>query len=303
MSISRSNFIPHRNFKATGTGCNLWLAALICFTSSFCGPKIAAAQNGTQASLVGPTSVRLAGNDSAVSAPASLTTLANAANATSAAMVHAATAAQAAARTASDRDGSTSDALKRRPRSAPALSVNSTAIKFGDVAVNSTATQSVTLSSVGSAPLVISSANVTGTGFSISGLKFPLTINSGQSVTLNINFDPTSSSTTSGQVKIDSDNSDGNRTAISLSGTGVPLQVQLSWEAPNSSPVLISGYNIYRASGSSSSFQLLNSSIDAQTTYRDPTVQGGTNYHYYVTSVDSAGAQSTPSNTATVAVP
>jgi fibronectin type 3 domain-containing protein len=63
------------------------------------------------------------------------------------------------------------------------------------------------------------------------------------------------------------------------------------------------GYDIYRATGSSSTYQLLNSSIDTQTTYVDSTVQSGTAYTYYVESVDSSGVQSAPSSPVGVTIP
>jgi hypothetical protein len=79
-------------------------------------------------------------------------------------------------------------------------------------------------------------------------------------------------------------------------------QVDLSWDAPGGSPVPIEGYNIYRSTGGSSTYQLLNSSIDAQTTYVDSTVQSGLVYNYYVESVDSLGVQSVPSNQVSVTI-
>ena len=95
---------------------------------------------------------------------------------------------------------------------------------------------------------------------------------------------------------------------VGLTGTGEAAttpsyQVSLSWNAPSSSTDPISGYNVYRASGSSSSFQKLNSSVNAPVSFTDPSVQSSTTYEYYVTSVDASGAESAPSNTATVAVP
>jgi fibronectin type 3 domain-containing protein len=87
-----------------------------------------------------------------------------------------------------------------------------------------------------------------------------------------------------------------------LSGTGIPLQIGLSWDAPSTSTT-VSGYNIYRATGSSSTYAKLNSSLNSPTSFTDSGVTPNTTYQYYVTSVDSAGAESTPSNTATVAVP
>ena len=73
--------------------------------------------------------------------------------------------------------------------------------------------------------------------------------------------------------------------------------------APSSSPVPVVGYNIYRSTGSSSTYQLLNSSVDTQTTYVDLSVQSGSTYGYIVESVDSSGAESVPSNQATATIP
>jgi hypothetical protein len=80
-------------------------------------------------------------------------------------------------------------------------------------------------------------------------------------------------------------------------------QVNLSWDQPASSPDPVAGYNIYRATGSSSVFQLLNSSAVTSTTYVDSTVQSGTTYSYYVKSADAAGMQSVPSNQSSVTIP
>ena len=79
--------------------------------------------------------------------------------------------------------------------------------------------------------------------------------------------------------------------------------VDLSWDAPSDSPVPIAGYNIYRSTGGSSAYQLLNSSVDTETTYVDNTVQSGLTYDYYVESVDSSGVQSAPSNQVSVTIP
>jgi len=80
-------------------------------------------------------------------------------------------------------------------------------------------------------------------------------------------------------------------------------QVDLSWYAPTGSTDLVAGYNIYRTTGSGSSYQLLNSSIDTQTTYLDSTVQSGTAYTYYVESVDASGTQSVPSSPTSATIP
>ena len=79
--------------------------------------------------------------------------------------------------------------------------------------------------------------------------------------------------------------------------------VTLSWDAPTSSTDPVVGYGIYRAVSGSSSYQLLNLSVDTETTYVDSTAKSGATYIYYVESVDSSGNQSVPSNQVSVTVP
>ena len=79
--------------------------------------------------------------------------------------------------------------------------------------------------------------------------------------------------------------------------------VTLSWDAPTSSTDPVVGYDIYRAVSGSSSYQLLNLSVDTETTYVDSTAKSGATYIYYVESVDSSGNQSVPSNQVSVTVP
>jgi len=183
------------------------------------------------------------------------------------------------------------------------LTVNSSSVSFGNVAVGTPSTQSVTLTSSGTAAVTVSGVNLSGTGFTESGATFPLTLNAGQTATLSLQFEPTATGAATGQLTITSNASSNSTAVVALSGTGVPLAVDLSWTAPPSSSDTVAGYNIYRATGSSSSFTKLNSSVNSPDSYMDSTVAAGATYEYYVTTVDSAGAESTPSNTATVAVP
>jgi fibronectin type 3 domain-containing protein len=88
---------------------------------------------------------------------------------------------------------------------------------------------------------------------------------------------------------------------IGLSGTGNPHQVDLSWVAPSNSSVPIAGYHVYRAAGTGGFATI--GSVSTQTAYTDTGVQSGSTYQYYVTSVDSSGVESTPSNTTTVTIP
>jgi len=137
----------------------------------------------------------------------------------------------------------------------------------------------------------------------MSGVTFPVTLTPNQATTLTVQFDPTTAGAASGKLTITSNASTGGTITISLTGTGMAPQVELSWNAPSSSTDPVAGYNIYRATGSSTSYQLLNSSVNTQTTYVDTTVQCGQTYNYIVESVDAAGVVSVPSNTISVTTP
>lgn len=92
---------------------------------------------------------------------------------------------------------------------------------------------------------------------------------------------------------------------ISLTGTGTatPYQVALTWSAPTSSSVPVTGYDILRSPSGTSAYQLLNSTLDTQTAYVDTTVQSGVSYDYTVESVGASGVESVPSNTYSVTIP
>jgi hypothetical protein len=187
----------------------------------------------------------------------------------------------------------------------PQLTLSATTLTFGNVTVNTPSTQSVTLTSTGTAPVTINSATLSGAGFTMSGATFPVTLNPNLAVTLEIQFDPTVAGAVTGQLTIQSNSTTNVTAMITLSGTGqnaAPHEVDLSWSAPASSTDPIVGYNIYRSTGSSG-YQLLNPSVDSQTTYVDNSVQTGLTYDYVVESVDAEGVESVPSNEATATVP
>jgi hypothetical protein len=102
----------------------------------------------------------------------------------------------------------------------PQLTMSTQSLSFGNVAVNSSATLPVTLTSSGTAPLTISAATLSDTGFTDSGATFPVTLNPNQSVTLQVKFDPTAAGAVTGQLKIASTSSSGATTLIQLTGTG-----------------------------------------------------------------------------------
>jgi fibronectin type 3 domain-containing protein len=126
---------------------------------------------------------------------------------------------------------------------------------------------------------------------------------------LDVSFDPQTSGALSGRLTVDSNASTNSTAMVGISGTGVSAsgssshQVTLSWDAPSSAPDPVVGYDIYRATSGGSTYELLNSSTDAQTTYIDANVQANVTYVYYVTSVDSSGVQSSSSNLVTASIP
>jgi fibronectin type 3 domain-containing protein len=84
---------------------------------------------------------------------------------------------------------------------------------------------------------------------------------------------------------------------------GAAHEVDLSWNAPISSPDPVAGYNIYRKTASGGSFVLINPSPDTTVVYVDRTVTSGVTYSYVIKSVDSRGVESGPSNQITVTIP
>jgi Abnormal spindle-like microcephaly-assoc'd, ASPM-SPD-2-Hydin/Fibronectin type III domain len=191
--------------------------------------------------------------------------------------------------------------------SGPSLTINAQSVSFGALAVNSSATQSIVFTSSGSTPVTIDAVTLSGSGFTISGLSFPVTLNPGQTATLNVEFIPAIVGSTTGQLTVTSNSLTNATMYIALSGTGQAqaqaYAVNLAWDAPEGSSNPIVGYEVYRSTSGSAQYQLLNSSVDAQTNFTDSNVQPGVTYQYYVTAVASSGAQSSPSNITEVTIP
>ena len=108
--------------------------------------------------------------------PIAVTVAAEATSASFTATLSAVTTTQTATLTATAAGATETYALTLNAATA-ALTFSSSNVTFGDVNLNSPATQTVTLTSSGTAELTISAGSVTGTGFSMSGVSFPLTLN------------------------------------------------------------------------------------------------------------------------------
>jgi len=257
------------------------------------------------AAASGGFTVNLASNNTTVTVPASVTVAAGSTTASFTATVSAVSSAQTVTLTASV--GGVAETFVLQLGTAMAtLSLNATAIGFGNVNLNSPATQSVILTSTGVVPVTVSAATAIGSGFTISGSPFPISLNPNQSAALSVQFDPTIAGPASGTLTIVSTSLTNPIAIIGLSGTGVvgvAYQVNLSWEAPTSSPDPVAGYNVYRSPDGASTYQQLNTAVVTQTTYVDTGVQSGQTYDYIVESVDASGMESAPSNTAAVPIP
>lgn len=287
------------------------LTALSCANSSMTGSGVDACTVTLGSSAPsGGLSVSLSSSSGAVKLPTSVTVAASSTSADFNATVSAVDSTQTVSLKASEGGTSSTFQLQLKGQlppisggAAPSLSVSTNSVGFGDVVVNTPATQSITLSSTGGAAVIISAANVTGKGFKLEGATFPMTLQPKQTATLNVQFDPAATGSVQGQLVIASNASNSPSYSVTLTGAGVTHQVQLNWNAPANSPVTIQGYRVYRATGGGSVFQVLNSNLNSTTSYVDGSVVSGQTYDYVVKSVDAEGAESGPSNTTSVTIP
>jgi hypothetical protein len=119
------------------------------------------------------------------------------------------------------------------------LTANPSSVGFGNVQVGSSETQSETLTNSTNSSVTISQATITGAGFSLNGLKLPLTLTAGQSYTFRTAFSPKSSGSVSGSIAILSNAPNSNLT-ISLSGNGTSAaQVTLTPTPENFGSVVV----------------------------------------------------------------
>ena len=100
------------------------------------------------------------------------------------------------------------------------LSLSTTSLKYGNVLVHGSSTQAVTLKNSGSSDVNISQLNVSGSGFSVSGVAVPFTLPAGQSAALQATFAPAAAGAATGSVAIASD-AQTTSSSVALSGTGV----------------------------------------------------------------------------------
>src|SRR3989454_184426 len=182
------------------------------------------------------------------------------------------------------------------------LTASPTSLSFGNVTAGSkSAPQTVTLTNSGNSSVSISQINVSGSGFTASGLTAPLTLAAGQTASFSVVFASTTAGTATGNVSLVSNATNSPTIALSASGVQpIPLARTLSW---NPSPSGTVSYNVYRGTQSGGSYQKLNSSPVSTTTYTDNSVLAGQTYFYVVTAVDSRNVESVHSNEVSATMP
>ncbi|MEO8514371.1 MAG: choice-of-anchor D domain-containing protein [Ignavibacteria bacterium] len=103
----------------------------------------------------------------------------------------------------------------------PTITTNTSSIGFGNVTIGSTGSQNLTINNIGSGKLIISSFTMTNPRFSISPNIVPDTIQPGLSKNYSVGFTPLVYDTTSGELRIISNDLANPTKTVTLTGKGV----------------------------------------------------------------------------------
>ncbi len=222
----------------TGTGMATppALSALSCISGAITGSGTDACTVTLSTAAPSGLNVNLSSSSSAVTVPNTVTVPVGATSAGFTATASAVETSQAVTMTASAGSTFTSFTLQLNA-AILALSINATSVAFGDVLVNTPATQSVTMTSTGTVPVTINGAPLTGADFTVPGVDFPATLNPNQEATLNLEFDPTTTGPATGQLTIASNSSINGTAVIALTGIGSAAPVVAVAVAPTTASI------------------------------------------------------------------
>jgi hypothetical protein len=183
------------------------------------------------------------------------------------------------------------------------LAFSTANLSFGSVNVGSNSDLSAALTNTGNSSVTISSANISGAGFTVSGISSGETLSAGQSIPVTVQFAPATAGAVSGNVSLIS-NATNSPTAMTLSGTGAQQSthtVGLTWTGSASTVI---GYNVYRGTVAGGPYgSKLTTSPVSLTQFTDTGLQSGQTYYYVVTAVDSDSVESVFSNQAAAIIP
>lgn len=107
------------------------------------------------------------------------------------------------------------------------LSLSANTLNFGNVLVNGTVTQAVTLKNSGQSDIQIAQIAVTGGAYSVSGMAAPVTISAGQSMALQTTFAPKAAGTATGAITVTS-NATTPTSTVALNGSAVAASYTMS---------------------------------------------------------------------------
>jgi hypothetical protein len=173
-------------------------------------------------------------------------------------------------------------------KSASQLSLSTSSLRFGNVLVDGTSTQAVTLKNSGTSDVNISQLAVSGVGFSVSGVAAPVTLPAGQSMALQATFAPTSAGAANGSVTITSDALTANSN-VSLSGTGMTASYTMSL-----TPGSVSFGNLNVGSSGTQTVQLANTGNSSLTVSQITASGSGVSVSGLAAPVTVAPSQSVP---------
>lgn len=100
------------------------------------------------------------------------------------------------------------------------LTVTPGSVSFGTVAVGTKSTQTVQLKNTGTTPLTITSATISGSGFTMNALNIPMALAASATVNLTVSFTAGSATALTGKITLNSNGSNNPWVTVSLSGTG-----------------------------------------------------------------------------------
>jgi hypothetical protein len=109
------------------------------------------------------------------------------------------------------------------PAAAAQMSLSAYSVSFGGVTDGSSEEQSITIDSTGSSPLIVSTASISGAGFTIVAGNWPETIAPGHSLTIQVKFAPQAVGSATGRLAIDSNSASSQAVDVALTGSGLAL--------------------------------------------------------------------------------
>ncbi len=137
------------------------------------------------------------------------------------------------------------------------LTFNPRSLRFGEIAVGSTATLTTAVTNNGSTAITISTMNVSPSAYTVSQLSLPLTLNPGQSATFNVSFSPAANGIVNGNLSFN-----GGSSNLNLFGGGTSAQSLLA------NPPSLAFGNVPSGGSTTTNVVITNSSTGTITVYQ-----------------------------------